>query len=334
MRFRFAGLIFFVGGACFGQQAPIGLMESRPKSLASAVKDAPYSAEVYQVTTQLGRNGSEGKETYRTSKVFRDSQGRVRTESKIPIGSPGGSHVLVTLIDATDGRKCYLNTEEKVAHCFTSIPVVALNLFPGSANVTLEDLGTKTIAGVLVRGTRYNRTSPGTTELWISPELQIEIESKGDSPGVMNTSTTNNLRREEPDARLFEIPGDFQTVNETGDRALIFGPAPPPARELPAGVYRVGSGVTAPKVIKKVEPRYTEEARHKKIEGTVTLSLVVDANGRPTDLLVERSLDKGLDQEAIKVVKEWRFEPGRKEGKPVAVLAQVEINFRLLPSSN
>jgi TonB family protein len=83
-------------------------------------------------------------------------------------------------------------------------------------------------------------------------------------------------------------------------------------------------------VIHKVEPEYSEEARQRKFQGTVILFIVVDAEGKPRDLRVIRPLGLGLDQKAIEAVEKWKFKPGMKDGKPVAVQATIEVNFRLL----
>ncbi len=96
------------------------------------------------------------------------------------------------------------------------------------------------------------------------------------------------------------------------------------------GVFRVGGGVSAPIAIYKVEPEYSEEARKAKFQGTVVLSIVIDESGVPRNFKVVRPLGLGLDEKAIQAVQQWRFKPGLREGKPVAVLATVEVNFRLL----
>jgi protein TonB len=80
---------------------------------------------------------------------------------------------------------------------------------------------------------------------------------------------------------------------------------------------------------KRSDAEYTEEARNAKIEGAVLLQVVIDEKGIPTEPEVERSLDKGLDQKAIEAVKQCRFKPALKDGKPVSVFANIEINFRL-----
>ncbi|MDX1982364.1 MAG: energy transducer TonB [Bryobacteraceae bacterium] len=96
------------------------------------------------------------------------------------------------------------------------------------------------------------------------------------------------------------------------------------------GVYKIGGGVSAPSLVFKVEPEYSEEARKAKFQGTVVLYVEVDEKGQPRNLKVVRPLGLGLDEKAIEAVQKWRFRPGYKDGKPVAVAATIEVNFRLL----
>jgi periplasmic protein TonB len=96
------------------------------------------------------------------------------------------------------------------------------------------------------------------------------------------------------------------------------------------GVFRIGGGVSAPVPIFKVEPEYSEEARKAKFQGTVVLSIIIDEHGMPTNFHVVRPLGLGLDEKAVEAVQKWRFLPGKKDGHPVAVIASVEVNFRLL----
>ena len=95
------------------------------------------------------------------------------------------------------------------------------------------------------------------------------------------------------------------------------------------GAFRVGGGVSAPKIIYQPDPEYSEEARKAKYQGTCVLWLVVGADGKPREIRVQRTLGLGLDEKAIEAVKTWRFEPALKDGKPVAVQINVEVSFRL-----
>jgi TonB family protein len=97
------------------------------------------------------------------------------------------------------------------------------------------------------------------------------------------------------------------------------------------GYMGVGGGaVTAPTLLSKTEPEYSEEARKARLQGTVLLRIEVDAHGLPQNIAVRQALGLGLDDRAIDAVKKWRFRPGKVNGKPAAVVAFVEVNFRLL----
>jgi periplasmic protein TonB len=95
------------------------------------------------------------------------------------------------------------------------------------------------------------------------------------------------------------------------------------------GVYRVGGGVSAPRPIYDPDPDYSEEARKAMYQGTVLLWLIVGTDGKPRDIRIQRSLGMGLDERAIEAVRQWRFEPAMKDGQPVAVQVNIEINFHL-----
>src|SRR6516225_2533108 len=95
------------------------------------------------------------------------------------------------------------------------------------------------------------------------------------------------------------------------------------------GAYRIGNGVSAPRALETPDPEYSEEARKAKYQGVVVLWLIVGPDGKPHDIRVSRPLGMGLDQKAIEAVQRWRFEPAMKDGRPVAVQINVEVNFRL-----
>jgi protein TonB len=103
-----------------------------------------------------------------------------------------------------------------------------------------------------------------------------------------------------------------------------------PAATTSSVAVRVGAGVTQPALIKKLEPAYTDEARLAKLQGVVTLGITVGADGKPADIRVLSGLGLGLDQAAVDAVSGWIFKPGTKDGNPVPVVANVEVNFRLL----
>jgi len=95
------------------------------------------------------------------------------------------------------------------------------------------------------------------------------------------------------------------------------------------GVYRVGGGISAPTAISSPDPDYTEEARRAKKQGTCVLWLIVDSTGHPRDIRVIRGLGFGLDAKALDAVKQWKFQPALKDGRPVDVQISVEVEFHL-----
>jgi len=96
-------------------------------------------------------------------------------------------------------------------------------------------------------------------------------------------------------------------------------------------VYKPGDGVTLPTVAREVKPAYTPEAMQRKIQGSVWLEAVVLETGDVGEIEVTKSLDPeyGLDREAIKAAKQWKFKPGTKDGKPVAVVVTIQLTFTL-----
>lgn len=96
-------------------------------------------------------------------------------------------------------------------------------------------------------------------------------------------------------------------------------------------VHRPGNGVSLPQVVHEVKPDYTRDAMQALIQGSVWLECVVNEDGDVSDIKVTRSLDKeyGLDQAAIDAARQWKFKPGRKDEKPVAVRITIELTFTL-----
>lgn len=84
---------------------------------------------------------------------------------------------------------------------------------------------------------------------------------------------------------------------------------------------------TMPVVLREVKPNYPESVKKEGIHGIVTLSAVVKKDGTVGDVTVKKSLHPELDAEAVKAMKQWRFRPGTREGKPVDVAVDVEISF-------
>jgi len=92
-----------------------------------------------------------------------------------------------------------------------------------------------------------------------------------------------------------------------------------------------GSGkITAPVLLWKTEPEYSEEARRAKYQGTVVLRIEIDQQGKPCNAKVLQSLGLGLDERAVDTVMKWKFKAAMQDGKPVVSVATIEVSFRLL----
>jgi len=116
---------------------------------------------------------------------------------------------------------------------------------------------------------------------------------------------------------------------------VVVLPLGSPIRQAAAHAQEVvdgeAPGVTLPKLVSEVKAQYTAEAMRAKIEGTVVMTAVVRTDGTPMDVEIIKSLDAehGLDKQAVAALRQWRFEPGQKDGKPVSVRVTVEMHFWL-----
>lgn len=105
--------------------------------------------------------------------------------------------------------------------------------------------------------------------------------------------------------------------------------------------YKPGQGASMPVLISQTAPNYTRDAQVARLEGALVLAVVIDGKGRISQARVvsgqlvqganrtETNEDLGLGEQALKAVKKWKFKPGEKDGKPVSVMANVVVNFRL-----
>ena len=149
----------------------------------------------------------------------------------------------------------------------------------------------------------------------------VNVEQWGDPTGILGTRSGG------PGTN-----GGIGTGNGGGD-GPGHGPGAGPGNNGGVGGpgIEAGRGVfTAPVLLVKTEPAYSEEARKGKVQGTVILVVEIDSNGHPRDIRIRRPLGFGLEERAVEAVGRWRFRPAYRNGKPVPCSAEVEVNFRLL----
>lgn len=97
-----------------------------------------------------------------------------------------------------------------------------------------------------------------------------------------------------------------------------------------AEVYEPGGAVKAPKLLHYVEPAFSSQSKEAFIEGIVKISTVITTEGQPSDPRVVNGLNAEEDRTAVEALKQWRFQPGTKDGKPVNVKVTIEVAFHLL----
>jgi len=93
--------------------------------------------------------------------------------------------------------------------------------------------------------------------------------------------------------------------------------------------FRVGAGISPPRLTNRVEPDYPMAARKDRLEGVVVLEAVISASGHVEDLQLVKSADQILDTSAIRAVQQWRYEPATLDGDPVRVYLTVTMTFNL-----
>jgi hypothetical protein len=223
------------------------------------VKGAPFSATAETDTSQTLNDGTSIHRST-TSNLYRDSQGRFRSEVTLsnfgPLQASGKPRTMIAIIDPVAGSRYMLDVDHKVAHQMTmgthGAPTAQQQSFQdkmktrlqqeeASGAVKKESLGTQTINGVSAEGTRITRTIAAgqigndrsiqiVFERWYSPDLQMLVKSARTDPRFGTTTyTLTKVQRTEPAATLFTVPADY-TVQQggpvRGGRGHMYMPPP------------------------------------------------------------------------------------------------------------
>jgi hypothetical protein len=256
MRMGWVGLVAFTaalaqnpagpGGRHFGPPPNGGarFLGAEPGMPGRVVKNAPFSADVVTESTQTLADGNHIKQTG-TVHFARDSEGRTRREQSLTsLGALGSNRTVVFISDPVAGASYALMPETKTATKSMrpagrggnrmmngpNGPHLAMagngrggrGMRLGAQNVKTESLGTQTMEGVQVQGTRTTMTIPAgqigndqpiqiVTERWYSPDLQANVLVKHSDPRTGDTVTRyTNISRAEPVPTLFQVPADYK----------------------------------------------------------------------------------------------------------------------------
>lgn len=99
---------------------------------------------------------------------------------------------------------------------------------------------------------------------------------------------------------------------------------------LDNATFGIGDGISPPRVVRRVEPRYPAAARSIRYTGTVKLGAVIQKDGSVNLVRIIQGLEHGLSESAAEALSQWKFRPGTMgDGKPVPVSVDIEVNFNL-----
>jgi TonB family protein len=303
----------------------------------------PYIAKTHSTNVQTRADGTTVT-TVTEGQTWRDADGRVRGESirTPPNGAPSHFNSIYdpvtriimswTVGDPSADKIVGVHRLPQPASQPTPISPQTAPRYPPKS----ESLPPQTILGFNVPGTRNTYTIPAghqgndhdvtiTTEYWYAPSLGIQLRNITDDPINGKTTTeVTDIQFVDPDPALFQPPDGYQLKEGNPDAS---------------GIRQVGGGVTGPKVIYMPPPEIPKEAASTKIYGTTTVTLIVDAQGKPVDVHIAKSIASAtdglhpavaqlIDQAALNSVKQYKFIPAKEDGKPVAVILNVQVNFQ------
>lgn len=166
-----------------------------------------------------------------------------------------------------------------------------------------------------------NALAFGPNEPYLHEHLGLALEKKGDREAATREYRTA--------AELLPLDDGLQGKYQQFIGGLVGAGSDDRLNKTGEPIERVGGNVSPPIPIVKPEPPYSERARLARLQGTLTLWAVIDRNGNVVGTTITQRLGMGLDANALKTVRTWKFEPAKRNGTPVPVRAMIRISFRL-----
>jgi periplasmic protein TonB len=161
----------------------------------------------------------------------------------------------------------------------------------------------------------------------VAPKLAVEPTVVVQKDLKMATNDMPNLGAPSSSLKGISLGNGTGTGIGSGNGSGI---GPGSGENTGGGVMHIGGGVSKPVVLYQVDPEFSEEARKAKFSGSVYVYLWVGTDGKPSHVRVIRGVGMGLDEKAVEAVRQYRFQPAMKDGKPVQVDLYVNVNFEIL----
>jgi len=315
-------------GATEGPIVPaVGISEWISIVSIPSVPNAPFSATTMMDNVQMLADGTTVTTKTMTT-IARDSKGRTHNENRYylrPSDQGEGRIRDITIFDPITRTRTTLNPSTNQA-TVAPLPPTRQQL-SGTPSVRSrregeEDLGFSSIEGLSVHGFRRSRTiSEGedgndraitiTDEYWYSDDLHMNLTVKHADPrhGTQFVTLTQ-LKRDEPDPKMFEIPAGYAVQNDNDPRSQI----------------RIGAAAAEANLIQRVNPVYPPMALAAGIQGSVEFNVVIGEDGSVKSLQLVRGHPL-LVNAAKEAVLQWKYRPTVLNGNIVSVIAPVIVNF-------
>lgn len=227
----------------------------------------------------------------------------------------------LTLDDPATGRCDHMNGIVSLSAIVDAAGFPSHVYFLKPTGKDLDGIAVKVVTAERFKPGRYNGAPVATI---VAIELRMEACIKSQKNGEGQKDYILKLRSP-PNQKL-----DLERPPYEGTTLTLSSSAPSQPGETNTAPDNVHAGISAPVLIKPYEATYSDKARRERITGVCVVSLTVDAHGMPQHLSIVKSLEPGLDQNALYAASRYRFKPAmKKDGTPVAVYATVEVRFHL-----
>jgi TonB family protein len=316
--------------------AAIRAQEQPGKAPSDAVIASAIQQKNYQVLDRAAK-AARAVRQYDVARKLLDSSLAIRGETS-GTGSTTYGIGLLNLADFENSRNKVKDAQDlyaRAAALLGSGPEAArANLHLGVLNMKHPDQA----QAYFDRAQTAGPADPGLLKMWMAVVKQHQNNAQ-DADYLYQQALGMEDPNSESAATILEVYSQFLSrqdrsaeaaVNAGRAQAIRKAAGAPVPLKTTSGALRIGGGVSAPVLVSKIEPEYAQEARAAQLQGTVVLYVEIPPDGVPRNLLVTRGLGLGLDQKAVDAISQWKFKPGTKDGQPVTVAAQIEVNFRLL----